>query len=228
MFRPRLFAVIWFVLNLAASCVAVLFYLTAVSLEPAMPCEPVEAVAPAVVRSAPSIESVQKLADLVTLRVHVSDILTVDQPGWLNGYRGAWIVRGDAECVTDLTRARIQEIPGPAEEPVVRIEPPKPSVHAARLDHSQTRTYDLRSKGWMPFVSVPESIRTEAMQRAQQIVQRTADREEYLLQAQRQTEAVLTTFYAAAGYRTEIVWHDAGWDGAADLTDVVPAADTPE
>lgn len=73
MFRPRLIAVSWFVLNLGASCAAVAFFLKAAPREPALPREPTEVVAPAVVRSAPGIESVQKFADLVSLRVHVSD-----------------------------------------------------------------------------------------------------------------------------------------------------------
>ena len=168
--------------------------------------EPPAEAAPAVFTSAPSIECVQKLADLATLRVQVSDILTVDQPGWLYGYKGAWIVKGDALCVTDLNRARIEDVSSPAIGRAVRIELPPPEIRGARLDHTRTRTYDLRPQGWIPLLSVPDSVREEAMRRAQEIVQRTASQEVYLLQAQRQTEAVLTTFYAAAGYRTEIVW----------------------
>jgi hypothetical protein len=39
--------------------------------------------------AAPTIEQVQLLAELVSLRVRVVDILTVEQNGWLNGYKGA-------------------------------------------------------------------------------------------------------------------------------------------
>jgi len=212
----HVFLSLWLVLNLTAGLAATVYFVRHWQTPPVVVPQAADTPAPAVFHSAPSIDCVQKLAELVSLRVLVSDILTVDQPGWLAGYKGAWIVKGDALCVTDLHRAQIQEIRDPTGEPMVRIELPRPSVRSARLDHSQTRTYDLRAKGWIPLFSVPESVRSEALQRAQQIVERTANQDDYLIQAQRQTEAVLTTFYAAAGFRSQIVWHEANWEGATE------------
>ncbi len=160
---------------------------------------------PPVVRSAPSVEQLQSLAELVSLRVQVIDILTVEQEGWLQGYKGAWLIRGDALWTTDLAQACLQEI-ATAGGPTVRIELPTPTVSWARLDHSKTRTYDLRSKSWIPLVRVPEHVQDEALERAQDLVARTAARPEYRRQAQRQTESVVQRFFADAGFAAEIVW----------------------
>lgn len=103
MVRVRMFAVLWFIMNVVVSCGAVAVYLRARPPKPVEISLPAEVAPTAIIHSAPEIECVQKLADLVSLRVHVSDILSVDQPGWLNGYKIIWIIRGDAECVTDLT-----------------------------------------------------------------------------------------------------------------------------
>ncbi len=153
----------------------------------------------------PSVEQIQSLAELVTLRVQVIDILTVEQDGWLQGYKGAWLIRGDALWTTDLRHARIQMLPN-AGLPIACIELPSPTVTWARLDHSKTRTYDLRSKSWIPLVRVPEHVYDEALQRAQELVARTAARSEYRQQAQRQAESVLQRFYADAGFAVEVVW----------------------
>ena len=48
--------------------------------------------------SGPSVESVRRIAELLTLRVSVADVLT----GEGYGYRGVWIVKGDAYCGIDL------------------------------------------------------------------------------------------------------------------------------
>lgn len=159
-----------------------------------------------VIRSAPSVEQIQHLSEFVTLRVAVVDILQVEQDGWISGYKGAWFISGDALWTTDLQRARVREIPGQSGKSFVRIELPPPVVSWARLDHTRTRTYDLRSKSWIPLMRVPEQVRDEAYERAQEIVARTAARDEYRRQAQRQTEAVLTRFFTDAGFAAEIVW----------------------
>jgi hypothetical protein len=42
--------------------------------------------------SGPTVESVRRIAELLTLRVFVSDVLT----GEGYGYQGVWIIKGDA------------------------------------------------------------------------------------------------------------------------------------
>ena len=53
---------------------------------------------PASWQSRPTVESVRRLADLLTLRVSIADVLV----GEGYGYRGAWIVKGDAFFGIDL------------------------------------------------------------------------------------------------------------------------------
>lgn len=166
---------------------------------------PPPAAAP-IYRSAPTIERLRPLAELVSLQVQVTDILTVHQDGWLNGYQGAWLIAGDALWTTDLQQARLTEITAASGRPTVRIELPQPRVQWARLDHERTRTYDLRSKSWIPLRGVPPGVQDEALRRAQQLVDRTARHEQHQREAERQAEDTLARFLAAEGYQCEVVW----------------------
>ena len=173
----------------------------------------------AVYATAPTIEQVRQMAELVVLRIRVVDILTVEQAGWLSGYKGAWLIYGDALWTTDLEQARLEEVTSAVGETSIRIELPRPDVRWARLDHAQTRTYDLHSKAWLPLVRIPESVRDDALRHAQELVERAARRDDYRRQAERQTEQVLTQFFAERDLRVEIVWQD-----TAPAT-VTPASD---
>lgn len=159
-----------------------------------------------VYRTAPTVEKLRSLAELVSLQVQVTDILTVDQDGWLSGYKGAWLIAGDALWTTDLEQARLQDISTPSGHPRVRIELPRPRVQWARLDHERTRTYDLRSKSWIPLRGVSNEVRDEALRRAQQLVERTATHEKYRRQAERKTEETLARFFVGENFTCEVVW----------------------
>jgi len=65
----------------------------------------------------PPVEQIQDLSELVTLRVAVVDILQVEQDGWVSGYKGAWLVHGDALWTTDLQQARVRKIPASPANP---------------------------------------------------------------------------------------------------------------
>lgn len=158
--------------------------------------------------AAPTVEQVQQLAELVALRVRVVDIRTVEQPGWLTGYKGVWLVKGDALWTTDLEEARIDEIQSRSGQRLVQIELPRPEVRWARLDHTQTRTYDLQSKAWLPLFRIPEEVRDEALRQGQELVERAARHDDYRQQAERRTESVLAMFYASFGVPAEIVWRN--------------------
>lgn len=162
----------------------------------------------AVFATAPTVEQVRQVAELVALRIRVVDILTVEQAGWLSGYKGAWLIQGDALWSTDLEQARLEEIISATGETSIRIELPRPDVCWARIDHARTRTYDLQSKAWLPLFRIPESVRDDALRQAQELVERAARRDDYRQQAERQTERVLTTFFAGRGLSVEIVWQD--------------------
>lgn len=161
---------------------------------------------PPVVTSIPTVEKLQPLAELVSLRVQIVDILTVEQPGWLHGYQGAWLIQGDALWTTDLQQAQIEVVSSVPGSAAVRIVLPSPRVSWARLDQSKTQTYDLRSTSWIPLLQVPPQVQDEALERAQTLIAEIANQEAYRQQAQHQAEAILTRFYAGYGVVTEIVW----------------------
>ena len=51
----------------------------------------------------PTVQSLQRLNELVTLKVQVSDVLTAEG----HRYRGAWLIKGDALIAVDLDKADI-------------------------------------------------------------------------------------------------------------------------
>lgn len=153
----------------------------------------------------PTVEKLQPLAELVSLRVQIVDILTVEQTGWFS-FQGAWLIHGDALWTTDLQQAHIEVVPQSSGTPTVQIRLPLPQVTWARLDHAKTQTYDLRSTAWIPFRSVPHQIQDEAQRRGQELVARLAHQDQYRRQAQCQAEATLQRFYANSGVIAQIVW----------------------
>lgn len=158
--------------------------------------------------TAPTVEQVQQLAELVALRIHVVDILTVEQAGWLSGYQGIWLVRGDCLWSTDLAQARMENGDSVTSPPMIRVSLPRPEVRWARVDHTRTRTYNLQNKAWLPLFRIPESVRDDAMRQAQELVERAARGGDYRQQAERKTERVLTMFFAGQGQKIKIVWLD--------------------
>ena len=61
-----------------------------------------------------TIEQVQQLADLVVLKVEVSDVMECRIDGWTGGVQGALIVQGDVQLATDLSQARFVSMNGGA------------------------------------------------------------------------------------------------------------------
>lgn len=201
---------------LAATVLLVVTGCTALAIGVTLSQRRAEPQAPVVLRSSgPTVESVQQLAGLTSLRIHVADMLTVEQRGWFSGYKGAWVVKGDALYTTDLSRATVS-VQGVGSQQMARVELPLPSVDWARVDHQQTRTYEMRKNAVIPIWGVSEEVRDEAMKEAQALVEAAARRPEHRQQAQQKAEQILDTFFASIGYRVQVIWRDAG-TGTADV-----------
>jgi hypothetical protein len=95
--------------------------------------------------SAPTIEQLKPLAELMTHRVVVTDALTVSLSGYTGDLRAAVIVRGDAIITVDLTEARIEDVDQQARTAVIVLPPPK--VVSARVDHDHTYVFSIESSG---------------------------------------------------------------------------------
>ncbi len=120
-------------------------------------------------RSAPTIEQLKPLAELMTHRVVVVDALTVAIAGYTGDMKAAVVVRGDALITVDLTQARLDILDRDAGIAVIIL--PSPHVVSARVDHEQTKLFSIESSGlwaWVPGDGGRAELVDLAMKQAQQ------------------------------------------------------------
>ncbi len=120
-------------------------------------------------RSAPTIEQLKPLAELMTHRVVVVDALTVAIAGYTGDMKAAVVVRGDALITVDLTQARLDILDRDAGIAVIIL--PSPHVVSARVDHEQTKLVSIESSGlwaWVPGDGGRAELVDLAMKQAQQ------------------------------------------------------------
>jgi hypothetical protein len=186
------------ILVLLAAAGLVAAGLVAAGWRPAVPPPPAEA--PVVVSQGPTVERLERLAQLVSMRVCVADVLTAEG----EGHRGAWLVRGDGLIGVDLAQARIVEKDNQSCQATVLL--PLPRVLLARVDHQRTKTWEVRRTTWVPWRGDQDALRDSVMLHAQRMVAEAAGSEEHLAQARLGAEAVIRAFYEEVGWRVRVVW----------------------
>lgn len=169
----------------------------------------------------PTIERLERLSHLVTMRVYVADVLTAEA----EGHRGAWLIRGDGLIAVNLARASITAKDDQAKQAVIRLPPPE--VLQARVDHTRTRTWEVRKTTWVPWRGDQDKLRDCVMLHAQRLVAHTAGSPENLGQAKAAAEAIIRSFYEEFGWRVRVVWEgDSGEprpaDGAPEPVSIAP------
>ncbi len=162
----------------------------------------------------PTVESLCELSRLVSLQVHVAEVLTTEKRGWFSGYQGIWVVKGDALYTTDLEQASIRVVRRPAigetgqltQQGLARIDVPLPEIAWARVNHDLTYTHDIRKNALIPIWGAPEHVRDTAMRRAQQLVHDTANQPKYQRMAREKVRKTLASFCHEIGYEAEVVF----------------------
>ena len=82
----------------------------------------------------PTVSPLERLGELASSRIHVTDILMADG----EGFRGAWLIKGDALLTCDVSRAKILNLNQTARTATLRLPPLR--VTSARVDHTKTKT----------------------------------------------------------------------------------------
>lgn len=144
-----------------------------------------------------SVDRLERLSELVTLKIHVADVLQAE------GKRvtGAWLVKGDALVAVDMSRAKITDKGGNR----VDIRLPEPRVIQPRVDHSRTITYDVKS-GLFTSGKAESRMRDEAMKQAQRLVEQAAGSADNIKTAKERAELLITAFFEELGWRVRIIW----------------------
>jgi hypothetical protein len=159
----------------------------------------------------PTLERLQRLCHLVTSRVYVADVLTAEG----DGYRGAWLVKGDCMIGIDLSQARIVKKREHDKHAILQF--PSPEVLQSRLDHERTKTWEVKRTTWIPWRGDQDKLRDCAMLHAQRLIEHVARSPDNITLAKMAAEAAVRGFYAEFGWRVEVVWAGGGPESPARL-----------
>jgi hypothetical protein len=144
------------------------------------------------------------MGHLSVLRLTLADVLE----GQGHGYRGAWLLRGDALYTIDLRQAAVQH--KDEAQRTATIELPLPVVAQSRIDHRKTMTYSVEKTSWIPWTGDQTKLRDAAMQEAQRLVERAASHSDYVDTAKRNGELILQNMYKLVGWEIAIAWQTPG------------------
>jgi len=146
-----------------------------------------------------SVEKLEKLSHLVSLKVHVADVLRAES----GRISGAWLIKGDALIAVDMGKAEIPTQDSTSRTATILL--PQPEVMQPRVDHSRTVTYDVKT-GLFSSGRAESRIRDDAMKQAQILVETAARSEENLQLAREGTEKLLIAFFEQLDWRVKIEW----------------------
>ena len=155
-----------------------------------------------------TVERVQALSVLTTLKVDVADAVVTQLRGHAGGTKAALIVRGDYTIGVDLSAARLTDVNQQARTAVLILPPPR--VQSVRLDHERTRLLGVWSSGLWAITpgggEADVAALNAAYRDAQRYVAAAAADPDVFSRARRQAEQVLGTFVAAVGWSIEVRW----------------------
>ena len=153
------------------------------------------------------ISRITEMAELVTLKVPVSTVLTSELSGYVGGVTCVMVVNGEVELGVDLEQTHIKDI-DPKDRTATLILP-EPKVRHARLDHERTTVYSVNRQGLWCLVLGDEPARklvNKAMKQAQVTVQSAARDPGLVEQARRRVERVLRAAFNVIGWKVALVW----------------------
>ena len=149
----------------------------------------------------PTISQLERISELVPIRIHVADVLIAEG----EGFRGAWLIRGDAVLACDVSRAKIMQIDSTARSATLRL--PQLRVTSARVDHERTKTWNVEKTSWWPWSGGNQNaLRDTAMFHAQQLIEETALSERNLEPAKAQTVLLIQQMYEVVGWNVSVEW----------------------
>jgi hypothetical protein len=152
----------------------------------------------------PTVRQLESMGQLATTRVVVTDVLSAEG----DGYRGVWLIKGDALLSCDLGRATI--VDRDDEKRTAKVLLPRLRVLSPRVDHEKTRTWSVAKATWIPWRWGDQDVfRDSAMFHAQKLIEAATRSDEYVAQAKVQTELVLQKSYRLVAWTITVEWQPA-------------------
>lgn len=149
----------------------------------------------------PSIAQLERLGDLAPVRVQVMDVLVAEG----EGYRGVWLIKGDALLACDVAQGRILRQDPVARTAVLRLPPLR--VTSARVDHTKTKTWSVEKTSWLPWNAGNRGQFSDAaMFHAQQLIESAAAADSNLAAARTQAEVLVRQIYGLVDWQVSVEW----------------------
>ena len=149
----------------------------------------------------PTVSQLEKIGELASARIHVTDILMADG----EGFRGAWLIKGDALLACDVSHAKILNLNSAARTATLRLPPLR--VTSARVDHTKTKTWSVEKKTWLPWTGGNQSVfRDAAMHDAQQLIEATASSSQHLEPSKAQAELLIGRMSELMDWKVTVEW----------------------
>ena len=149
----------------------------------------------------PTVSHLERIGELASARIHVTDILMADG----EGFRGAWLIKGDALLACDVSRAKILNLNPAARTATLRLPPLR--VTSARVDHTKTKRWSIEKKTWLPWTGGNQSVfRDAAMHHAQQLIETTASSSQHLEPSRAQAELLIGRMYELMDWKVSVEW----------------------
>lgn len=171
----------------------------------------------------PLLATVENLGQLVTVKVHTSDIVkvvkprAVDLPGTsyelrYGGTTVLLVVKGDCSISTDMRLAKFESVDH--EKQTIKVVLPRPRLFTIQINHSPpaqggSKIYQITNNG-LEAIIPDDSNRKEAIQKAFGDAQRRIGdacmRAEIISQAKTNTESILAELFKSTGWSTTVQW----------------------
>ena len=160
---------------------------------------------PHIATQAPSlgttVSHLERIGELASARIHVTDILMADG----EGFRGAWLIKGDALLACDASRAKILNLNPASRTATLRLPPLRGT--SARVDHTKTKTWSVEKKTWLPWTGGNQSVfRETAMHHAQQLIEATASSSQHLEPSRAQSVLLIGRMYELMDWKVTVEW----------------------
>jgi hypothetical protein len=163
--------------------------------------------------SGPTLEEIQTLADLTTLRVNVADAIVTELTGKTGSINVVLVVHGSVTLGVDLSKTRFESVDQRNRTALLVL--PAPQVESISLDQQKTKVVALVENGL--WIIVPGNGEADgvaanlAYREAEKVVERAAEDPELTERARMQAQDVLTTFFSTFLWTIQIRWVVGPW-----------------
>ena len=157
-----------------------------------------------VISQGPTIEKIQNISELATLRISISDVLKSKG----TYYSGSFLIKGYAIIGVDVQKAVLQSTDQESKKIVIKL--PRPRVISASVDHERSITWDYKNESSWPEWTLPKSdidaMRDNAFKEGQKLIEQAANKDEHIQMAKGISEAVINNMYKMVDWNVQIIW----------------------